>query len=110
VRPADCHSGQRVLYAGRACVVSAIAGDRAVIAIDGEFRTVPIAELAPALRDGQLEAAIRNFGADAEPDPDWQQDVWRRIAAGEAHHRQWSIVLAGVALVLAAIAAWLVLA
>jgi len=111
VRPADCHVSQRVLYAGRAYVVSALAGDRAVIADGGEFRTVPISELEPALlRNGQLEAAIRDHGADAEPGPDWQAKVWRGIE-GEPRRRLarlWPI--ATLALVTAAIAAWLVLA
>jgi hypothetical protein len=108
VKPANCHVGQRVLYAGRPCVVSAIAGDRAVIAYDGEFRTVPIAVLEPALlRDGQLEGAIRNLGADAGPDPDWQQKVWRGIDACSQRQRWVAIALA---VALAAIAAWLVLA
>lgn len=79
--PSDCHAGQRVLYAGRACVVSAIAGDQAVISAGGEFRTVPIFELTPVLTNGQLEAAIRHLGADHQPDPNWQQQVWRWIAS-----------------------------
>jgi hypothetical protein len=108
--PADCHAGQQVLHAGRPCVVSAIAGDHATIAINGEFRAVPIAELTPAVTDVRLTSALRGLGSDLEPAPGWDRQVLQAIAAGEANRSRLPIVLASVVLVIAAIAAWLVLA
>lgn len=66
VNPADCGTGQRVLYQGRIYTVSALAGEHATIADGIEFRSVPIADLEPVLTVGC---------ADAEPDP-----VWSRLA------------------------------
>lgn len=104
MKPADCRSGQRVLHAGRAHVVSAILGDRATITDGNGFRVVPLAELEPALQDGQIEFAIRNLGKDAEPEPNWQQRVWQRLAGGgEPESRPSLLVAVGIIVIGAAV-------